>query len=330
MDDLKKLNCLIDLHLHLDGAISPESARSLGKLQDIAVPSDERELLKLLRVSPDCADLNEFLEKFAFPCSLLQTKEGITLAVSNLLKELSKQGLMYAEIRFALQKSTDKGLSQEEVVLAAIGGCQDSPIYTNLILCLMRAEDNYNENLETINVAEKYLGKGVVAIDLAGAEALFPTSDFVELFRIAREKKIPFTIHAGEAAGPDSIQCAIDMGAARIGHGIMAVNDDCVIDELVEKKIPLEICPTSNVNTAIFPSLYEYPVRKLIDKGVLITINTDDPSVCGVTLRDELFNMKKYCALSSEDIKMLLLNSADASFADEELKKEMRERIEAI
>lgn len=198
---MKRPNCLVDLHLHLDGALSLESVKELATIQEIEIPNSDEEILHRIRVSKDCQSLNEFLKKFTFPCSLLQTEIGIKTAMQNLLKELKEQGLMYAEIRFAPQKSTEKGLTQEQVVKAAIEGMKNAPIMCHLILCCMRGADNEQENMETVKVASKYLGKGVCAVDLAGAEALFPTSGFSEPFAFAKKKNIPFTIHAGEADG---------------------------------------------------------------------------------------------------------------------------------
>lgn len=329
-DKLDSLTCYIDLHLHLDGAISVKIAKKLAALQGIELPDTDADLRKKMRVSPDCSDLNEFLEKFEFPCSLLQTKEGITAAVKMLLEELHEKHVMYAEIRFAPQKSTGKGLTQEEVVKAAIEGLQGAKTMANFILCLMRGNDNKKENLETIEVAKKFLGKGVVAIDLAGAEALFPTKDFKEEFEVAAKEGIPFTIHAGEAAGPDSIKCALDMGAKRIGHGIASLKDDAVVKELIKKRIPLEICPTSNVNTAIFKSLNEYPLRKLMDAGLIITINTDDPSIEGTSLRREFKKMAEVCSLTESEVKEFLINAADAAFADDSVKETLKTNIRAL
>lgn len=324
---IEKMNCLIDLHLHLDGAISLESAKQLAKMQGIEIPTSDEELLKKMRVSKDCSDLNEFLEMFEFPCSLLQTKVGIKQAMLNLLTELKAQGLMYSEIRFAPQKSTDKGLTQDEVVAAALEGINESGCNAGLILCCMRGSDNHNENIETVLVAEKYLGKGVVAVDLAGAEALFPTENFEDLFVLAKEKDIPFTIHAGEACGPESIKKALEFGALRIGHGVHAIEDEDLVKELAEKQIPLELCPTSNVCTAIFNNIAEWPLKKLLDSGMCITINTDDPSIEGVSLRDEFNKLIDAFGIGEREIKQMLVNSAKASFASDNLKQEMINKI---
>lgn len=242
---------MIDLHLHLDGSLSVKTVRELARIQGVEVSHDDSVLLKRLQVSESCRDLNEYLEKFSFPCSLLQTRNAIEKAVYNLQEELKAQGLLYAEIRFAPQLHTFQGLTQAAVVEAAVNGLEASNFKANLILCCMRGDDNYLQNMETVRVAAQYLGKGVCAVDLAGAEALYKTSDFEELFRFAREMGIPFTIHAGEADGPDSVRTAVRFGARRLGHGVRSVEDSALLRCLKETGITLELCPTSNLNTVM-------------------------------------------------------------------------------
>lgn len=320
-------NCLIDLHLHLDGSISPKTARLLAEMQDIDIPADDAELQKLLSVDASCRDLNTYLEKFAFPCKLLQSKEGLTTAVACLLGELEAQGVLYAEIRFAPQKSTACGLTQAKAVQAAIDGMKTSNIRANLILCCMRGDDNRSENVETLRVAKQFLGKGVCAVDLAGAEALFPTEDYADLFALARSLKLPYTIHAGEAAGAESVAMALELGASRIGHGVRAVEDACVLQALAAKKIPLELCPTSNLNTAVFDSLADFPLLKLMEAGVRVTVNTDNLTVSATTLRDEFAKLTETFALTTGQQRELLLNAAEASFADADTKMMLISRI---
>lgn len=320
---------MIDLHCHLDGAISIGSARQLAKMQGIEIPESNEELLKIMRVSEDCSSLNEFLEKFDFPCSLLQTENGVREAFANLLRELKEQGLIYAEIRFAPQLSTDKGLTQDEVVAAAIEGMKTVELDSGLILCCMRGNDTHDRNIETVNVAEKYLGKGVVAVDLAGAEALFPTEDYVDVFALAREKNIPVTIHAGEAEGPESVRKALELGAARIGHGVRSLEDEELVRMLSERQIPLELCPTSNVNTAIVRCIADWPLPELMDAGLYVTINTDDPSIEGISLKEEYNKLILNFGLNAGQVKKLLINSANAAFASDGVKKKLIDRITA-
>lgn len=329
MTNVNDLNCMIDLHCHLDGAISIESAKQLAKMQDIDIPDSDEELLKIMRVDENCSSLNEFLEKFDFPVSLIQTEEGVRQAFTNLMTELKDQGLIYVEIRFAPQLSTDQGLTQEEVVEAALEGMKAVELDSGLILCCMRGNDKRDMNIETINVAEKYYGKGVVAVDLAGAEASFPTENFKDVFELAQDKNLPITIHAGEAAGPESVRAAIDMGADRIGHGVRSLEDEDIDKELAEKQIPLELCPTSNVNTAIVKHISEWPLQELLDSGMYITINSDNPSIQGITIKDEYNKLIENFGINADQIRQLLINSANAAFASEELKQKLIDKINA-
>jgi len=321
---------MIHLHCHLDGSITVEIAKKLAQLQKIELPAKtDSELLKKLSVPSDCQSLNDFLECFGLPLRLLQTKEGITEAVRLVQEDCKAQGLEYLEIRFAPQKHCVNGLSQEEVILAALEGLKQSSLHTNLILCLMRADINQSENKETIELAQKYLvkDKGVVAIDLAGAEALFKTRDFEKEFLIAKQKNIPFTIHAGEADGPESVWDAIKFGAVRIGHGVRVTEDPSLVDYLAEKQIPLEMCPTSNRCTKAIDDMSLFPLRQLMEKGVKVTINTDDPAICRTNLKGEFdFVTNKYGITSSEK-KQLLLNAVDAAFCSDEYKNELKEKI---
>lgn len=328
MFDIEKLQCLTDLHLHIDGAISVKSARKLAEIQKISIPESDAELEKLLRVTPGCRDLNDFLKKFDFPGSLMQTEKGISWAVYNLLEELHEQGVIYAELRLAPQKHTKCGLNQEQAVLAAIDGIRRSVnVHANLILCCMRDKDNRNENLETAELCEKYLGKGVAAIDLAGPEALYPTEDFSYVFSYAKVLGIPVTIHAGEAAGPGSVAAALECGADRIGHGIRSVENEEVMKALKKNGTVLELCPTSNLITHAVRSISEYPLRKFMSYGIRVTVNTDDPSVCGTDIRSEWRLLINEFDLTENEVKKLLTESADASFADETEKDRIRRMI---
>ena len=324
----KNADCLIDLHLHLDGSLSPDCVRHLSKMQGIEVP-DGKELEKMLSVSEGCRDLNEYLEKFEFPLSLLQTKEAIEYAVKSLEDRLLGEGVAYAEIRFAPQLHTRLGLTQDEVVRAAVRGNNSSKLKANLILCCMRMGDNKEANLETVRMAAKYLGAGVCAADLAGAEALFGNGNFEEEFALCRQLGVPFTLHAGEAAGADSVRSALEMGASRIGHGVRSLEDEDVVSSLRDKGILLELCPTSNLNTNMFERLSDYPIRKLMDAGVKISINTDNTSVSRTSIRREWNEALACFGLTANEVKKILTDTAESCFADAQTVGYIKERINA-
>ena len=322
----KDADCLIDLHLHLDGSLSADCVRHLGEMQGIEVPEGE-ELEKMLSVSEGCRDLNEYLEKFEFPLSLLQTEEAIEYAVKSLEDRLLVEGVAYAEIRFAPQLHTRRGLTQDAVVRAAIRGNNSSKLKANLILCCMRMGDNKEANLETVRMAAKYLGDGVCAADLAGAEALFGNGNFVDEFALCRQLGVPFTLHAGEAAGADSVRTALEMGAARIGHGVRSIEDEDVVSSLRDKGILLELCPTSNLNTNMFERLSDYPIRKLMDAGVKVSINTDNTAVSRTSIRREWDEVISCFELSADEVKKILTDTAESCFADAKTVEFLKERI---
>lgn len=316
---------MIELHMHLDGSLSIDNCKKLAELQNIIIT--EEEIRNKMVVSKGCLDLNEFLTKFELPISLLQTSEAIKTAVMNLQEELLEQGIIYVEIRFAPGLHTRNELSQEDVIKAAIEGINSSKLRSNLILCCMRGNNNHDENMETVRLAKKYLGNGVCALDLAGAEGLYPTKDYEDIFKYANELGVPFTIHAGEADGPSSVYDAIRFGAKRIGHGVRSIEDPNLVQLIKDKGITLEICPTSNICTSVYEKMSDIPIKRFIDNGVNITINTDDPSICNTTLKNELNLVSEIFNLSDKDIKRLQLNAINASFASDDIKNEIKELI---
>lgn len=325
--EIEEFDSYIDIHLHLDGSMTSDMIRDLAELQNIELTYTDEELKNLLQVSDDCADLNEYLGKFPFPLLFMQTKEGLVRSVELLCNQLHDLGFIYAEIRYAPQLHCDKGMTQREAIEASIEGIKKSPIPVTLILCCMRGDDNHEKNIETIELAAEYLDKGVGAIDIAGAEALFPTEDFEDLFALATQKGIPFTIHAGEADGPQSVYKALEYGAKRIGHGVRSAEDKALMEKLADEQIILECCPTSNVNTAIFDSINEFPYRTFMDNGVKFTINGDNMSVSNTNAKKELIALNNIFKITRAELLQILNNSVDAAFTTDEVKEELRERI---
>lgn len=320
----------IDLHLHMDGAITVPIAKRLAQIQGMELPAKtDEELEDLLTVSEDCVDLTEFLACFELPGSLLHTKEALSEAVYLVAENVRSQGVIYAELRFAPQRHTDKGMSQEDAILAALEGLKRSSLKANLIVCLMRGEGNEQENWETVELAHKYLvpDGGVTALDIAGAEALFPTSDYGKYFEKAREYGIPYTIHAGEAAGADSVRAAMDFGAKRIGHGVRMKEDPALEERALKEGITFEMCPTSNIQTHAVDDMTDYPFMDYLHRGLRVTLNTDDAAIEGTTLAREFAYMEQKFGLTEEEEKQILSYSVDAAFTTEEVKEKLRKEL---
>ena len=325
---IDNLKCLIDLHLHIDGSLSLNSIKQLAEMNDVNISDKtDEDLYRLIRVNENNKDLNEYLKKFDFPLSLMQNQKSITFAVNNLLKELENDGVQYAELRFAPLQHLNNGLKVDEVIEAAIEGLKNVNIYSNLIICAMR-HHSLSMNLDLFEKTRKYIGKGVCAVDLAGAEAIYPVNNFKDLFEYADKINMPYTIHAGEAAGSESVENAINIGAKRIGHGIRSIENEKVIELIKAKNVTLEFCPKSNIDTRIFESIEKYPLREFLNQNISVTINTDNMTVSNTTLKSEYTNLLQFVGIDKEDIKKLLLNSANAAFTTKEIKNKLIKNIE--
>lgn len=321
----------IDLHNHLDGSLPVETVLELAKMSGVALPADTVDGIRAyLTVEPDCTSLNEYLEKFAIPVSVLQTEECLEKAVYDTMKDLDARGVCYAELRFAPGQHLQRGLTQEQVTAAAVRGLNKAlaelPIRGQLILCCMRGADEA-VNRETIDVTREFLGRGVCCADLAGAEALFPTADYKQLFAYAAECAVPYVIHAGEADGPDSMWDAIEMGAKRIGHGIAAMQDEKLMAYLKEHQIPLEVCVTSNVQTKGAASYEEHPILRMLEYGINVTMNTDNMTVSGTDLDNEANLIASRLGMTAQQEKAMLENSICAAFLSDEEKDALREIV---
>lgn len=306
----------IELHLHLDGSLDIDFIKEKYGLSN-------EDIKNKMIADEKCIDLNDYLTKFDYPLSIMQTKEELINSTKNLISKLISQNVKYAEIRFAPQLHTRKKLTQDEVVKTVIDASKNDDIKINFILCFMRGNNNEKDNLETLEVAYKYLNKGVCAVDLAGAEALYPTKNYEELFKRVNEYHIPFTIHAGEADGIESIKAAIKFGAKRIGHGVRVIDDISLVKYLVDNDITLEICPTSNIQTCICNSYHNHPLRDLYKMGVKTTINTDNMTVSNTCLLNEYEHILEETDLTEEDIINMNINAINAAFISTEEKIEL-------
>lgn len=303
-----------ELHLHLDGSLSAKTMKKMSEETGVPIPQDFEKHIHYDAASGTLAD---YLKCFELPLSLMQGKEAVRFSVMALLEELYAEGCDYAEIRFAPQFHTGKGDSQLDIVRAAAEGLDYGDlmgIKAGLILCLMRGGSE-KANEETLDAAEKMLGKGVVAIDLAGDEATYPVGLYADYFKYAKEHNIPFTIHAGEAAGAESVENALRLGAARIGHGIRAVTDRELMKYIAAHKIPLELCPTSNIQTgAVKNFLEEYPLLTFLNEGICATINSDNRTVSDTNLKKEFELVRSLPGIDEEMIAKLTENAFNARF----------------
>lgn len=314
---------MIELHCHLDGAMRPETAMRLARERGVTLPADNLEDFKtFIQVTADCRDVNEYLKRFDMPLKLMQDAAAIETVAYELVETLALEGLRYAEIRFAPQLHCARGLTQQNSIDAVIKGVSEAcdryeSIKIGVILCMMVFGDpslNDAANRETIELAHKNLGSVVRGIDLAGAEGLVPLSDFGYLFEKIRAYSLPFTCHAGDSQGPDTVKAAMDFGAKRIGHGHHIADDPALVERAVRDGVALEICLTSNIQCSTQPSYEQHPAKKLFDMGVKVTLNTDNMVLSNVTLPSEYEIAVKRCGFTREDIIRMNINSANAAF----------------
>lgn len=316
MRDLPK----IELHVHLDGSIRITTAAELLNKSE--------EWVKENLIAPmTCSNLNEYLSKFTIPIQILQTEENLIRVSRELAEDLEKDGVLYAEVRFAPMQHTKMGLTPNEVVEAVLKGFSSSHIPVGVILCMMR-NATMEENMQVIDLAKKYIKKGVCGIDLAGAEAVFPTKQFQPLFEIARKKQVPYTIHAGEADGISSIEAALLAGTKRLGHGVRVIEDEATLKKIKQDKILFEICPTSNVQTKAVDTYIHHPIRKLYDMGCFISINTDNRTVSNITLTEEYQRLQDQFHFTKEEFCKINKQAICCSFLDDFTKKKLIKMID--
>ena len=247
---------MIELHLHLDGAIPPKTMWTLAQEKKIPMPAETLEGFRHWLVeTSDCADVNTYLARFELPLQLMQDAPSIARVTKDLMTELSRQGHIYDEIRFAPQLHRREGLTQRQAIEAVLEGRRqalaENPGYdAGMLLCAMCIGPetvNMAENLETVRLAKEFLGRGVVGADLAGAEGIVPLRRFHPVFDLARELGVPATCHAGDSQGPDTVEDALSFGVRRIGHGHHIYDEPSLWESAIARGVTLEICPTSNI-----------------------------------------------------------------------------------
>ncbi|WP_353097562.1 adenosine deaminase [Tissierella praeacuta] len=323
----------IELHCHLDGSVRPETMYELliQQGENLGI-TDIKEFEKLVSIKEECDSLIEYLKKFSYPLKVMQKSENIERITYELLEDLSKQNVKYVEIRFAPFLHMDRGLTFGKVVESVLKGMDraknDFNILSNAILICMRHESP-EKSLEVVQYGEKYLGKGVVAIDLAGNEQDFPPEIHKDAFELGYRKGYNITIHGGETGIVENIPKSIELlHAKRIGHGIAAIKDTKIMEILKEKNIFLEMCPTSNLQTKAVDSIENYPIKRYLELGIGVTINTDNTTVSNTSLAKEYNLLINEMNISIEEILKIIDNSVEAAFISDEQKFFLRKVIQ--
>lgn len=308
----------VELHCHLDGSLRPETMLDLALENSITLPCEDSSGLRDYMCADNVLDLADYLHRFDTTISILQTSSALERVAYELVEDASRDGLRYIEVRNAPHLNTHCGLTVDEVIVATMRGLSrgeaEFGTVARFIACSLRHWDPAR-SLETAQAAVRHKDSGVVGFDLAGAEADFSAADHAAAFAYAREHFLQVTCHAGEAAGPESVETALfDCNVTRIGHGVRSEEDPALLDYIRNTGITLEMCPTSNEQTHAVPSYAQHPLKRYLDSGVRVTINTDSRLISGVTLTDEYVRAINELGLSIPDICRCVMNACEASF----------------
>jgi len=309
-----------ELHVHLDGALRPQTMLELARVQGVRLPADTAEgLARVLDVSGS-QSLEQYLEKYTITLSVMQTAEALERIAYEFVVDAAGENLRYVEVRYSplLHRPALTIAGAIEAPLAGVRRASaETGTKVGLILCGIRTMSPAS-SLELAHAAVDYRGEGVVAFDLAGPERGHPANEHRSAFEYAAQHGLACTCHAGEGDGPHSIHDALHTcGAQRIGHGTRLGEDPALLEYVVEHKIPLEMCLTSNVHTHAVRSIAEHPFRTYLQQGVVVTLNTDGRLVDGISLTDEYFAAHAVLGLTKEELMRVVLNTCESAFLPE-------------
>ncbi|MBL8986708.1 MAG: adenosine deaminase [Gemmatimonadales bacterium] len=322
-----------ELHVHLDGSLRPATMIELARAARFELPTTDPEALRRYMRVDDAPDLEQFLMRFEFTIPLLQTEEAIERVAYEMVEDAARDNLRYLEVRYCPKLSTRGGLTMDQAVMAEWRGLQrgerDFGVKTGIINCSLRHYDP----AVSVRIAEhsvRMKDHGVVAFDLAGGEAGRMPGVHGEAFDIALRGRLAITCHAGEAAGAPSVSEAITRcHAMRLGHGTRLWEDPDLEAFVRDRRIPIEINLTSNLQTHVVTRAADHPVRRYFDAGLAVTLCTDSWLMCGVSLTDEYWLAHQSLGFDRAAIDRMILNGFEAAFLPWPEKRAMLESVAA-
>lgn len=329
-DEMIKKIPKVELHDHLDGSVRPETIVELAREEGVKIPEDNpEELAQWFHRGASRKNLGLYLEGFAVTISIMQTKQALTRVARESIEDLAKDNVVYAEIRFAPVQHLEKGLNLESVVESVLQGLEQGKEKTGveygLILCAMRHQDA-EMSLEIAELAVAFRNRGVVGFDIAGDEHGHPPKRHLEAFQFIRSRNFNITIHAGEAFGPESIWQAVQIcGAQRIGHGTRLIEDMVVQGTRIEqlgslahymrdKRIPFEMCLSSNIQTGAASSYDDHPFQLYYRNSFRALLCTDNRLMSNTTLGKEMGLAVKHFSFTLRDLEKLTINAMKSAF----------------
>jgi adenosine deaminase len=321
-----------ELHVHLDGALRPATMLELARAQGIRLPADTPDALAKAMLVRDAKNLEQYLQKYEITLSVLQTAAALERVAYEFVVDVAAENVRYVEVRYSplLHRPA---LTLAQAIEAPLAGIRRAAAETGtkvgLIVCGIRTLPPA-DSLDLARAAAEYRAAGVVAFDLAGAERGHPARDHRAAFEYAAAHGMACTCHAGEGDGPHSIHEALhELGAQRIGHGTRLGEDPALLEEVVARKIPLEMCLTSNVHTHAVARVAEHPFRRYLQQGVVVTLNTDGRLTDGITLTDEYFLAHAALGLTPDELARVVLNACESAFLPDYEKVALVSRVQS-
>jgi adenosine deaminase len=321
-----------ELHVHLDGSVRPETMIDLAGARGVSLPSLDPGVLAHHMLVDDAHSLEEYLARFVLTLSVMQDAEALERIAYELAADHARESVRYAEVRFCPALNTEGGLGPEEAVDAVLAGLDrgetDFGVRSRVIVCALRTLEP-TISVEMAELAVACRQRGVVAFDLAGAEAGNPVREHLAAFDVAHAAGLPVTVHAGEGFGSPSIHEAVHLARAdRIGHGTR-LYEDAELEALVrERGIPLEVCVTSNVQTGVSPSYGQHPVRRYFDEGIPVVLCTDNRLMSGTTLTAEYAHARDHLGFGWKELQAVARAGFEAAWLPESEKRSLLAEVE--
>ncbi|MBI1967683.1 MAG: adenosine deaminase [Gemmatimonadetes bacterium] len=321
-----------ELHVHLDGAPRPTTLLELARQQGIRLPADTPESLAKALYVKDARSLEEYLTKFEIILPCLQTAAALERVAYEFVQDVAAENVRYVELRYSPLLHRP-GVTLSQAIEAPLRGIKRAEAETGtkvgVIVCGIRTLPAA-DSLALAHAAADYRTEGVVAYDLAGAERGHPAREHRAAFEYAAAHGMACTCHAGEGDGPHSIHEALHTcGAQRIGHGTRLGEDPALLEYVAERRIPLEMCLTSNVHTHAVAAVAEHPFKRYYEQGVVVTLNTDGRLTDGVSLTDEYYLAHTVLGLSKEELARVVLNACESAFLPEFEKVALVARVQS-
>src|SRR5512146_1185722 len=322
-----------ELHLHLDGSVLPETALDLARSRRIEAPRTLAGMRGELVAPERCADQAELLRAFDLPVALMQDAEALERITAELAEAKAADGVRYVEIRWGPLLHVRRGLSLDDGSAAVVRGARAATARTGItvrLICTALRSHDPSDNVRLAEAASRFRDEGLTGWDLAGPEAAFPDPTLhARAFEAARAGGLRITLHAGEWGGASQVRRALGMDPERIAHGPGAIEDPDLVAELIARRVTLDLCPTSNVQAGIVPSLEAHPLARLHRAGVPVSLSTDDLTVSDITLSTEYQRAVSRIGLTPDELWAIDRHALDVAFADEVTLAPLRAEFDA-